>query len=401
MPAVPNVPVALLSCAAGLSVANVYYPQPLLDLMAADLAITQGLVGAVVTMTQAGSILALLFLVPLGDRLDRRRLLLAQLLALVGALGWAALAPSAGLLLTGMLGVGLLGTATTQGLIAYAATVASPEERGRVVGAVQGGVVAGLLLSRVCAGTLADVAGWRGVYGTAALAMLALAFLLWRRLPPQRAPVRRPAYADLIVSMFVLMRREPVLRVRGMIALLMFMAFSMFWSAMVLPLGGPPHGFTHSEIGAFGLVGVAGVLGAARAGAWADQGRADQVSGIALVLLCVSWLPLRYTSLSIASLVLGILLLDLAVQALQVTNQSMILRGDPAAHGRLVACYMLFYAVGSGLGAILATSLYAWAGWNGVCLAGATVSLAALLFWALTRERVQRPAGRARCQSLP
>jgi predicted MFS family arabinose efflux permease len=221
--------------------------------------------------------------------------------------------------------------------------------------------------------------------------MLAMAALLWRRLPAQAPAPQQLSYPRLIGSMFTLLRDDRVLRVRGMIALLMFAAFSILWSALVLPLGAPPYNYTHAAIGAFGLVGLAGTLAAARAGHWADRGWAQRVSGGALLMLLLSWLPLAWGLTSLAALVVGILLLDLAVQALQVTNQSLIFRGHAGSHSRLVGCYMMFYAIGSGGGAIAATSMYDMAGWRGVCWLGAAVSLAALLFWALTLEKRPSP----------
>jgi predicted MFS family arabinose efflux permease len=388
----PRTLVALFAVASGLSVANVYYAQPLLDMLAADFALSHAAVGGVITATQIGSALALLLLVPLGDRVNRRRLMLVQLLALTAALAWVGLATTSVVLMGGMLVVGLLGTAMTQGLIAYAATAAAPAERGRVVGAAQGGVVIGLLLARVLAGVIADLAGWRWVYILSAAAMLAMAGLLWRALPNQALLLQRTPYTKLIFSMFALLCYERVLQIRGMIALLMFTAFSIFWSALVLPLSAPPYRFSHTVIGAFGLVGVAGALAAARAGQWADRGRGQWTTGVALALLLFAWLPLSFTPVSLWALVIGILALDLGVQALQVTNQSMIFRTHPEAHSRLVGCYMLFYAVGSGVGAIAATAIFAAKGWIGVCLLGTGVSFIALVFWGTTLRFMPKQA---------
>lgn len=378
--------VGLYSAACGLSVANVYYAQPLLDMLARDFGIGHAAAGGVVTATQTGCALALLLLVPLGDRVDRRRLMAAQSIALVAALVLVAMARSTPWLLAGMLAVGMLGTAMTQGLIAYAAGAAGAHERGRVVGAAQGGVFIGLLLARVFAGAVGDLAGWRGVYLCAAALMLAIAWPLWRGLPALRAAPAAMPYPRLIVSMLALLKQEKVLQVRGMLALLMFAAFNIFWSALVLPLSAPPYGFSHTVIGAFGLAGVVGALAAARAGRWADQGYGQRTSAVALGALLLAWWPLSLLQWSLAALVAGIVLLDLGGQALHVTNQSMIFRTRPEAHSRLVALYMLFYAAGSGLGAIGATAAYAHAGWQGVCFLGAAVSLAALLFWWATRH---------------
>lgn len=383
--AMPRSLVLLFAIASGLSVANVYYAQPLLDMLARDFAISQAAVGGVVTATQVGCALALLLLVPLGDIVERRRLMLLQLLALIAALGIVVMAQSAWVLLVSMLATGLLGTAMTQGLIACAASAADVQERGRVVGAAQSGVFIGLLLARVFAGVMSDLAGWRAVYGASALMMLVLLPLLWRQLPRFGVHPESVSARQLLFSMLTLLCTDRVLQIRGVLALLMFAAFTIFWSAMVLPLSAPPYGFSHTVIGLFALAGVAGALAATRAGRDADRGHGQRTSFYALVLLLLAWWPLSQLEHSLALLLVGIVLLDLGGQALHVTNQSMILRTS-AAHGRLIALYMLFYATGSGVGAIATTAVFAHYGWQGVCLLGATVSLLALMIWALTRH---------------
>ncbi|KUZ91920.1 hypothetical protein WI40_23005 [Burkholderia ubonensis] len=381
--------VALLAACCAASVANVYYAQPLLDSIARDFAIPHAEVGGVITATQLGCALALLFVVPLGDLLNRKRLLAVQLALLTAAcIGVAASSSRVGLL-AGMAGVGLLGTAMTQGLIACAAALAGDGERGRVVGAAQGGVVIGLLIARSLAGFVTDLAGWRAVYLASAALAIVMGVVLSRLLPDARAPREHIGYAALLASMGFLLRRDRVLRVRGMLALLMFAAFSIFWSALVLPLSAPPHAMSHTAIGAFGLVGALGAAAAARAGRLADRGLGQATTGAALVLLVASWLPLAFTTSSIPLLIVGIVLLDIGGQAVHVVNQSMILGARPDAHARLVGCYMLFYSVGSGLGAIASTLVYARVGWAGVCVLGAAVSVAALAFWAATLKRAR------------
>ncbi|MBN9358870.1 MAG: MFS transporter [Herbaspirillum huttiense] len=377
----------LFALASGLSVANVYYAQPLLDALSQDFRINQSAIGGVVTATQLGCALALLFLVPLGDKVARKKLTGLQLSGLICALVTVGLARTSCTLLAGMLAVGLLGTAMTQGLIAYAASVASESERGRVVGAAQTGVFIGLLLSRVFSGAISDVTGWRGVYFCAALMMLLLAWPLWRGLPAVPVSSNGLSYARLLASMWSLLRHDKVLQVRGTLAMLMFASFNIFWSALVLPLSASPYHFSHTAIGAFGLVGVIGALAASRAGRWADKGHAQRTSAAALSLLLLAWWPLSLMDGSLWALVAGIILLDLGGQALHVTNQSLILRSSPEAHGRMIGVYMLFYTVGSGLGALSTTVVYAAHGWRGVCLLGAAVSFIALLFWRITCRR--------------
>jgi predicted MFS family arabinose efflux permease len=374
----------LFAVASGLSVANVYYAQPLLDALALDFGISHAAIGSVVTTTQVGCALALMLLVPLGDRVERRRLMAVQLWALVAALAVVSLARSTPVLLAGMLAVGLSGTAMTQGLIAYAASAAAPHERGRVVGAAGSGVFIGLLLARVFSGIVSDLAGWRGVYACSALMMLALALPLWWRLPRLADLSTKMRYSRLLASMLELLRKDRTLQIRGVLALLLFASLNIFWSALALPLSAPPFGFPHTIIGAFGLAGVAGALVAVRAGHWADRGRGQRTSAVALAGMVLAWWPLSLLQQPLWPLVIGIVLLDLGAEALHVTNQSLIFRANPQAHGRLVGLYMLFYAVGSGVGAISTTAIYAQAGWTGVCILGAAVSLSALVFWAAT-----------------
>lgn len=231
-PALPRATVFGFAAASGLSVSTVYYAHPLLDILARDFGIAPESVGGVVAATQLGCALALLILVPLGDRQDRRRLMAWQWLGLAGALAAVASAASSLALLLGMLAVGMLGTAMTQGLIAYAASAAAPKEQGRVVGAAQGGVFIGLLLARVFSGAVSDLAGWRGVYLCAALLILFLALPLHRLLPRLASPTTAASPRQLLASMLSLLRRERILRARGILALLMFAAFNIFWSAL-------------------------------------------------------------------------------------------------------------------------------------------------------------------------
>jgi predicted MFS family arabinose efflux permease len=381
---VPTALILLLAICCAVSVANVYYAQPLLDAIATDFRISRAAVGGVVTATQLGCALALLLVVPLNDLLNRKRLICVQLVFLAIALAVIGFAPSPAMLLMGMVGVGMLGTAMTQGLIAYLSTIAHESERGRVVGAAQSGVVIGLLMARSLAGVVTDMAGWRSVYFMSGLFATIMLIVLWRALPAPRVKPVKLTYPQLLRSMFTLLASERVLQVRGTVGLLMFTAFSVFWSALVLPLSAPPFSMSHTQIGAFGFVGAIGALAAARAGRLADRGLGQWATGIALVCLLASWVPIGFMQHSMLALIAGIVLLDVGGQAIHVINQSMIFRARPEVHGRLVGCYMLFYSTGYGFGAASSTFVYVHAGWIGVCALGFTVSAAALAFWVVT-----------------
>lgn len=369
----------LFATACGMSVANIYFAQPLLDQLSNEFSINHSIIGIVITVTQIFYGVGLLLLVPLGDLLNQRRLIVGQMLLSTTALVIVGTASSSMVLFAGMALVGLLAV-VTQTLVAFAATIASPTERGHVVGIVTSGIVIGILLARTFAGILTDVAGWRSVYLFSAALMLLMVFMFIKMLPNVEREVKSLSYPQLIRSVLALFIQERTLRVRSVLAMLIFADFSILWTSLVLPLSTPPIALSHSAIGAFGLVGVAGALAAARAGKLADQGYGQRTTGIALALLLISWLFISYIEQSLIALVTGIVLLDLAVQAIHVTNQTMILPLHTEARSRLTAGYMVFYSIGSAGGSIASTQIYAHFGWGGVSLLGASVSAFALLF---------------------
>ncbi|MFD8516273.1 MFS transporter [Streptomyces antimycoticus] len=377
--------ILLFAVACGSAVANVYFAQPLLVTLGERFALGPGLLGAIVAITQLGYAAGLFLLVPLGDLVDRRRLIPLQLGLLAAALLLAGLAPGTAALLTALAAVGALAV-VAQTVVAAAAHLTAPAFRGRVVGAVTSGVITGILLARTVAGVVADLAGWRAVYLFSAVVIATLAVLLRLALPTDRPHAVTMPYRRLLASTVVLFARHPLLRVRGMLALLVFAAFSTLWSSVVQPLSSPPWSLTHTAIGAFGLAGAAGAAAAGAAGRWSDRGLAQRTTGTALVLLTASWLPLAFTRQSLWALALGAILLDFAVQAVHVTNQSLIYAVHPDAGSRIIGGYMVFYSAGSALGAMGSSAAYAAAGWTAVSALGAAFSGAALLLWATTRR---------------
>lgn len=382
-PSIPRAVTLLFATACGMSVANIYFAQPLLDQLSIAFTIDPSIIGVVITITQIFYGLGLLLLVPLGDLLNQRRLIIGQMLLSTTALVIVGTASYSIVLFTGMALVGLLAV-VTQTLVAFAVTIASPTERGRVVGIVTSGIVIGILLARTFAGLLTDLAGWRTVYLVSAAVMLIMVCLFLKVLPTVEREVKSLPYHQLIRSVFTLLKQERTLRIRAVLAMLIFADFSILWTSLVLPLSAPPLALSHSVIGAFGLVGVAGALAAARAGKLADRGYAQRTTGIALALLLISWLFISYLEQSLFALIVGIVLLDLAVQAVHVTNQALILPLRTEARSRLTAGYMIFYSIGSASGSIASTQIYAHFGWEGVSFLGASISAIAILFWATT-----------------
>jgi predicted MFS family arabinose efflux permease len=385
--------VLLFAITCGLSVANIYFAQPLLDTIAQDLGITPAMVGIVVTLTQVGYAFGLMLIVPLGDLLDRRRLIVGQTLLTAAALVIVGTATNAAVLFAGMVLVGLLAV-VIQVLVAYAATTAAPADRGRTIGTVTSGVVSGILLARFAAGALADFGGWRVVYLTSAALTLVLAALLAHALPRhQPQAMAGSSYAELLRSTVALFVQEPVLRERGVFALLIFASFSVFWSSIVLPLAAPPLSLSHTSIGMLGIAGLAGALAARHSGSLADRGWGQRTTGLSLLLMLAGWGLIACLHTSLWLVLAGVVMIDFAVQAIHVTNQSLIVATRPDAASRLIGGYMVFYSAGTGLGAIGSTIVYAAAGWIEVCALGAAISACALLFWVITVSKTPMPVG--------
>ncbi|MBH5319655.1 MFS transporter [Paenibacillus sp. GSMTC-2017] len=381
----PRYVTLLFAVVCGMSVANIYFAQPILDNLSSEFGIDHSTIGILITITQIFYAVGLLLLVPLGDLLNQRRLIIGQMSLSVIALIIVGTATSSTVLFAGMALVGLLAV-VTQTVVAFAATMAASDERGRIVGTITSGIVIGILLARSISGVLTDFAGWRSVYLVSAALLLLMVWALVKVLPNVERGVTSLSYFQLLRSVMQLLAQERLLRIRAVLAMLIFTSFSILWTPLVLPLSSPPISLSHTAIGAFGFVGVVGALAAARAGKLADRGYGQKTTGVSLVLLVLSWWLISYTEQSLFALVIGIILLDLAVQAVHVINQSMIytLRAD--ARSRIAAGYMVFYSIGSAIGSIASTQIYAQYGWNGVCLLGASVSTLALLFWALTRH---------------
>ena len=391
----------LLALACGLSVANIYFAQPLLDAMAQDLGIAPAAIGMVVTFTQIGYAFGLILIVPLGDLWDRRRLIAGQIALSATGLVVVGTASHTAVLLAGLTLVGVLAV-VVQILVAFAATLATPDGRGRAIGTVTSGVVGGILLARFASGALADIGGWRTVYLVSAGLMLAMAVLLLRVLPRgPHAAMAGSSYLSLLRSTAALFAEEPILRERALFAFLIFADLNVFWTSIVLPLSAPPFVLSHTTIGLLGVAGFAGALGARNAGRLADLGWAQRTTGLSLMLMLAAWGAIACLHVSLWFVVAGVIMLDLGLQAVHVTSQSLIVAARPDAASRLVGGYMVFYSIGSAAGAIAAPMVYAMMGWSGVCMLGSGISAAALLVWVINASRMQEAAGCALTPSPP
>ena len=256
--------------------------------------------------------------------------------------------------------------------------------------------VLGILLARTVSGLIAAALGWRAAFLLPAVLMVAMAVAVNRLLPRRQTPAASVPYLKLISSVVTLTVQDRAFRIRSLLALFLFGCFGALWGSVALPLSAAPWHLSTSQIGLFGIAGAAGALGAGGAGRLADRGRAPAVTGVALVLLLVSWVAIRMAPSSLALLTIGIVVLDFAGQALHVTNQHLIVADNPAATSRVIGGYMVYYSVGTGGGAIVATGLYSTGGWDAVCVFGAGLAVLALLVWGVDTLRSERSmAGRA------
>lgn len=373
---VPASLVLLMATTAGVGVASLYYSQPMLGVLGPDLGAGERAVGFVPTLTQLGYALGILLLAPLGDRMDRRRIILAKTAALMLALLASGLAPDLAPLLAASLAVGLAAT-LAQDVVPAAATLAPEHQRGKVVGTVMTGLLLGILLSRVVSGLLAEHGGWRSVYLLAAAAMALLGVALWRGLPSFK-PTTQLGYGALLGSMVQLWRSQPALRRAALAQGLLSVAFSAFWSTLAVMLHQQFH-MGSAAAGALGLAGAAGAL----AGRLADRSGPQRVTclgaGLALasfaVLALSPWLP---AGAQLPLLVASAIGFDFGIQATLVAHQTLVYGLEPAARSRLNALLFTGVFIGMASGSALgALALSQW-GWGGVVALACAASAAAL-----------------------
>ncbi|MEY8582645.1 MFS transporter [Enterobacter roggenkampii] len=371
--------ILLMSVATGLAVASNYYAQPLLDTIARAFNLSASSAGFIVTAAQLGYAAGLLFLVPLGDMFERRMLIVSMTLLAAGGMLITASSQSLTMMIIGTALTGLF-SVVAQILVPLAATLASPEKRGKVVGTIMSGLLLGILLARTVAGLLASLGGWRTVYWVASVLMVVMALALWRGLPKVKQE-NHLNYPQLLASVFSLFTQDKLLSTRALLGCFTFANFSILWTSMAFLLAAPPFNYSEGVIGLFGLAGAAGALGARPAGGLADKGKSHLTTSAGLVLLLLSWAAIWYGHVSVLALIVGILVLDLTVQGVHITNQTVIYRVKPEARNRLTAGYMTSYFIGGAAGSLISASAWQHAGWSGVCAIGAIVATINLLVW--------------------
>jgi predicted MFS family arabinose efflux permease len=378
----------LFAISGGAAVGNLYWAQPLLSDIAGSLGISIGTAGTLITMTQIGYALGILLIVPLGDTLNRRRLIPAIMICSAIALAACAFAPTFGALLAALTALGLT-TVAGQLLTPLAGDLAKPEQRGRVVGTIVSGLISGILLSRTISGFLADALGWRAIYVAAAIFIVLLAILVARALPVEQP---RPAvsYGRLLSSVFSTVRKHRAVQITLIIGAAGFSVFTMFWTGLTFLLSSAPFSFSVSQIGLVGLVGLAGALAAQRAGWLHDRGWSVNATGAALVLALVSLIIAAFGATHILPILVAVLLLDVAIQGLNVLNQTRLFAIDPNARSRLNTAFVCSNFIGGAIGSTLAGVLWEHGGWLFVALGAAGLIAFAMIVW-LTQRKALAP----------
>ena len=377
--------VGLFALACGVTVGNIYYGQPIIALIAPDVGLSEKTASLIVSLTQIGYGLGLLFIVPLADRTENRRLTLILLAAAFLSLLAAALTSNGAVFLLVSLLIGLA-TVAVQVLIPLAAHMASDEKRGQIVGNIMGGLVLGILLSRPLSSLIADHFGWRAVYFTAAAFMVLMGGLLALTLP-RRQPDHQTTYVRLIHSLTVLWRAHPALRLRTLFQACMFCAFSLFWTVAPLELAGR-FGLSQTQIALFALVGATGALAAPLSGRLADAGHTIKATFGALAIGAAA-MPITLLPSMRGVIVLALLgvVLDFCVQMNMVQGQRAIYALDPLGRGRVNGIYMAGIFTGGAIGSAISSPLYESGGWEYVALAGGIAPLIALVVFLVSYKR--------------
>jgi predicted MFS family arabinose efflux permease len=375
--------IRLLAIACGGIVANLYYAQPLAGPIGAAIGLSPQATGLIVTLTQVGYALGLLFIVPLGDLLENRKLVVGALVFTAAALVLAATAHSGAQFLTAALGIGL-GSVAAQILVPFAAHLSPLEQRGQVVGKVVSGLLLGIMLARPLASLVADHTDWHGVFGSAAVVVAALALILHHKLP-RRVPQGGLPYPRLVASLWHLFLNTPLLRRRAAYHAGLFGAFSLFWTVAPLALAGPRFQLSQTSIAVFALVGMAGAVASPIAGKVADRGYTLPATAAALLLGIAGFaLPLVSSTSSMLSLVLlsaAAIVLDMGVAANLVLGQRAIFTLGAEVRSRLNGLYFALFFAGGAIGSGLGAWVYAQYGWHAALWTGMAFPALALLYW--------------------
>lgn len=375
----------LLAATVGMVVGNLYYMQPLLGLIAIDLGLTEGQVGSAATLSLIGQSFGMLLILPLGDIFNRRPLILVSVFLSICALLLVGTANGVVSLSIACLALGLATTGTHM-TISLAASLASPEQRGQVVGTVVGGLLTGLLLSRTISGFLGKLIDWQSIYFIAAGMLVCLFILLWHSLPSTKPQIRL-GYIPLLTSMWKIFHTERVLRESCLFGSMSMAAFCAFWMTLAFHLERPPLNYGSDVAGLLGLLAIGGAIAAGLIGRMADRFGERPIIGLFQFFTLSSFGVFYLWGESLIGLGIGVVVMDLGIQAVHVCNQSRIYSLAPEARNRLGTIYIVTYFAGGSLGA--AGSVWGWThyGWSGVCAISALFLVISTLYWACTARR--------------
>lgn len=377
----------VMTVATGLVVANLYYSQPLLDDIARTFHISNGAAGYIAMLTQIGYATGMLFLIPLGDMLKRKKLIMVDFALIVISLLLAAFAPSYFVMLIASFLIGFT-SIVPQLIIPMAAHLSKPEERGKTVGQVMSGLLIGILLSRTISGYVGAHFGWQIMFMIAAGMMLLLWVIIYF-LFPEIEPQYQGNYTELMRSLITLIKTEPLLRLAAIRGFLCYACFGAFWTTLIFLLRQPQFNLGSQVAGLFGLVGAFGALGAAFMGRISDRSNPYNVTTFSIILIVLSYGIFFISDKSLTGLIIGVILLDLGVQATHISNQTMIFTLSAEARNRLNTVYMVSYFAGGATGTFLASRVWNTWHWHGVTVIGLVLSVAALLVHFLYRKTVQ------------
>ncbi|MFG4001586.1 MFS transporter [Flavobacterium aquidurense] len=371
-----------MAACTGLIVANLYYCQPLIVLIANEFKIPEANAGTITYLTQAGYAIGLFFMVPLGDKIERKKQILMTTFASVIALILAATAKSFFLLQIASLLIGIT-SIVPQLILPLAASLCAPEQRGKVVGTIMSGLLVGILLSRTLSGFIGQYLGWRSMFYIAAGICLLIFFVIQNKFPVNK-PQFKGSYGELIKSLFTLIKTEPVLREATIINVFSFAQFGAFWTTMVLLLSGAPFHYNSATIGLFGIVGASGALAAPLVGRLGDKGGSRVAVGYGCLLILISFLVFYFSVESVIGIAIGIVFIDIGIQGVHISNQTRVYSLLPEARNRLNTVFMSFSFLGTAAGSAYGLFLWKLGGWHAVSIGCVGLSVLSLIVYGLT-----------------
>ncbi|GAB3368113.1 MFS transporter [Arachidicoccus ginsenosidivorans] len=378
-----------MSITTGVVVANNYYNQPLLGLMAKDFGVSELQISSIPMLTQIGYAFGLFFIVPLGDKLKRKKLILADFAFIIIALVGMALSttPFQLKLFSFLIGFSAV---IAQLLVPMAAQLSTDDKRGSAIGTVMSGLLMGILASRTLSGYIGAHFGWQAIYYIAA-GLIFLLFFCLVRLLPEINPDFKGTYPALLKSIITQFRTQPGLRLASFRGAFDFACFSVFWTTIVFLLEGAPFHMGSDVAGAMGLVGIAGAIVASYVGKLSDRGSKNKLIMMGILIVLLSWVVLGFSGKSMVGLIIGAFLLDWGVQSVHITNQAIIFQGNPTARNRINTVYMVWYFIGGSLGTLVGGAIWFYTGWLGTALSGVILSLMMLVLHIIGSRHLSGP----------